>query len=76
MAGERLNLSNPPPPSRSATNTERTYLGVRFHCCQIYQRIYRNRQQTAYEGRCPRCGKPVRVRIGTGGVAARFFEVH
>ena len=50
------------------------FLGVHFRCCNIYRRVYRNRNGTGYEGRCPRCGKQVHIPIGEGGVSNRFFE--
>ena len=53
----------------------RPYLGLRFDCCAVYARAYRNHDRTAYEGRCPRCGAAVRVRIVPGGVSDRFFRV-
>ena len=52
----------------------RPYLGIHFDCCGAYARVYRNRDQTAYEGRCPRCLRRVRVEIGEDGVDARFFR--
>ena len=53
----------------------RPYLSVHFACCGVYQRIYRDPDGTQYAGRCPRCGKPVRFPVGTGGTSARSFTV-
>ena len=50
------------------------FLGVHFRCCNLYQRIYCNKSGSAYEGRCPRCGKTVHIPIGEGGTSNRFFE--
>ena len=58
----------------SNSPSKRKWIGVHFQCCQVYSRIYINKQNTAYEGNCPRCLKKVRVRIGTKGTEDRFFK--
>ncbi len=52
------------------------FLGVMFECCNVYGRLYKNKQGTHYEGKCPRCLKPVKIRIGEGGTTNRFFKVY
>ena len=78
MAGENVDISSDQRedsrPSKGGVS--RRYIGVRFVCCDIYTRIYVNRARTAYEGYCPRCSKPVRVRIGAGGTDCRFFTAY
>ena len=57
------------------TRQARPFLMVHFKCCGVYQRIYRNREGTRYEGFCPKCAKPVRFKVGDGGTDARAFSV-
>ena len=68
----------PPDSASSGGNPSRLqgrpWLAIRWVCCSTYSRIYRNKVGTAYEGRCPRCSKPVTVRVGSGGTADRFFD--
>ena len=52
----------------------RPWLAVRWRCCSVYSRVYRNAQGTAYVGRCPKCRQEVRARVGEGGTSNRFFE--
>jgi hypothetical protein len=54
----------------------RQFVGVHFACCDVYSRIYINRQRTAYVGYCPRCTKRVELKIGPGGTDSRFFTAY
>ena len=54
--------------------TPKKFLGIIFECCNIYQRVYINKERNAYEGRCPKCFAEVKVRIGTDGSDTRFFR--
>ena len=52
----------------------RPFLGVMFECCNVYSRIYKNKEGTAYVGHCPKCAKRLVVRIAPGGTDNRFFR--
>ncbi len=76
MPGEHLDLSSDPASNSSCGGPAadaRRFVGIHFICCDVYSRVYINRDQTAYEGNCPKCAKPIRLRIGPGGTDARFF---
>ena len=53
---------------------KRQFLGIWFECCHVYGRLYKNKAGTMYYGRCPRCLRSVRVRVGEGGTNQRFFR--
>jgi len=68
-----LSTNNKQPTAQNAQ--PRPYLSVHFACCNVYCRIYRNPDGSRYEGRCPRCAKPVAFAIGVDGTHARSFTV-
>ncbi|MEW6199119.1 MAG: hypothetical protein AB1601_10725 [Planctomycetota bacterium] len=50
------------------------YVGILFECCGVYVRVYRRPEQKYYRGRCPKCLRAVRLRIGRDGTDARLFR--
>lgn len=73
--GSHLDLSSPSPSLREPQTPEgNKFLGVHFVCCDVYSRVYANRDRTAYVGHCPRCAKRIEFKIGTGGTSSRFFK--
>jgi hypothetical protein len=59
----------------NTAESARPFLSVHFACCGVYQRVYRDLDATRYEGRCPRCARPVRFVVGAGGTDSRSFIV-
>lgn len=75
MTNKRLNLTSDPNDGRTKKKRgKKKFLGIRFECCSVYARIYLREDGTAYEGRCPRCLRPLRIRVGAHGKNARFFR--
>jgi hypothetical protein len=60
--------------SKENSTKRRKYLGVLFEECNIYTRIYINKEGTAYVGFCPRCSRKVVIKVGKDGVDNRFFK--
>jgi hypothetical protein len=73
MPGENLDFTSDP--QKNPTNAaNRRFIGIHFACCDVYIRIYVNQSETAYEGHCPKCCRPVKILIAPGGTSCRFFK--
>ncbi|NRA26328.1 MAG: hypothetical protein HRU10_03655 [Opitutales bacterium] len=69
-----IEASDPTSPGASEPGVPKKYLGVHFVECHAYGRMYPNFTNTHFVGRCPKCGQPIRARIGSDGTNARFFR--
>ncbi len=86
MPGDYLDLSSEEkqptrdpaasPDGSPAGAARRRFVGVHFACCDVYSRVYVNRQETAYVGYCPRCTRRIELKIGPGGTDSRFFTAY
>ncbi len=56
------------------SHKKKKFIGIHFECCNVYRRIYVNKDHTAYAGHCPKCFRKVRARIGGEGTDNRFFK--
>jgi hypothetical protein len=71
----RVDISGASPSNIKKQNESRPFLSIHFACCNVYCRVYRNSDGSAYVGRCPKCGKSVRFPVGEGGTDQRYFVV-
>ncbi len=55
---------------------EKKFIGTYFVNCKVYGRSYLNESRDAYNGNCPRCGQPIRIRAGSGGKNVNFVKVY
>lgn len=62
--------------AKKSSPTKTSYLGIMFNCCNVYGRIQKNKDGTAYVGRCPRCMRTIKIRVGEGGTGQRIFNAY
>lgn len=63
----------PTEPAEGIDRNGRPYIGITFECCRVYARVYRNPGEPFYHGRCPKCLRMIRLRVGPDGTPSRFF---
>jgi hypothetical protein len=62
--------------SKQEDKNNLNFLGIMFNCCGVYGRIYKNKEGTAYVGRCPKCMRRITIKVGEGGTSQRFFNAY
>lgn len=61
------------PNDETNSQFKRQFIGIWFDCCKTYGRLYKTKDGKYYVGRCPKCLRSARVRIGGEGTNRRFF---
>ncbi len=61
--------------SNKEKSESRPFVGIHFKCCNVYSRIYLNKQRNAFVGWYPKCAKKVTLNISPDGDESQFFEV-
>ncbi len=51
----------------------RPSINMYFQCCNAYARIFLNKAGTAFAGHCPKCARPVHIRVRKGGSSSKFW---
>ncbi len=69
-----ISSADPEPAAEGAAESARPWIGIHFECCGMYTRISRQPEASEYEGRCPKCGLPIRVGVGPDGVRTRLLR--
>jgi hypothetical protein len=54
--------------------TPRPAIYVQFDCCNAYARVLLNKAGTAYAGHCPKCARPIHIRVASGGSGSKFWR--
>lgn len=72
--GSASRYATPSPQSDARSLRGQPWIAMQWDCCSVYSRLYRNPAGTAYEGHCPKCARPVSVKIGPAGTDTRFFR--
>ncbi len=55
---------------------KRPFISLMFDCCRVYNRLYLTKDESAFQGRCPKCLKQVTMPISEEGSTRRLFTVH
>ena len=77
MAGEQLDLSSSAdddPRGRTGRPGRVLFSACTFAAATSTRASTLARERAAYHGHCPRCSRPLLVRIGPNGSDSRFFE--
>ena len=59
---------------RTQKEATRQWVGIMFECCNVYRRVFKLEDGSAYEGRCPRCRRLARIPVGEGGTSSHIFR--
>ncbi len=55
---------------------QKKFISVLFKCCNVYNRIYINKEENGLPWQMSQVPQVRKVQIGEGGTDTRFFEVY
>ena len=52
---------------------KRRFISVYWKCCHSFSRLYKSKDGSKYQGKCPKCGSYCSAPVGPEGTSQRIF---
>ncbi|SCA58499.1 Uncharacterized protein AB751O23_AD_00150 [Chlamydiales bacterium SCGC AB-751-O23] len=58
---------------QSGLSRDNKFISIYWKCCHAFSRMYKNKDGSIYQGKCPKCGSYCSVPVGPNGTKQRIF---